>query len=106
MSLSRNMKTGDRLPDFNPVVTWPDTGLPVDLTTASAIVVNATQNGASLFTGRAATGNAAGQVTMTWNAGDTAATGEILLEVVATIGGKEWSFPGRGYFSVVVWASL
>lgn len=99
MSLSRNMKTGDRLPAFNPVIT-DDNGALVDLSAATC-VVNATQNGAALFAGRSATGGV-GTVTMAWNAGDTSAVGAIYLEVVATIGGLEWTFPSKGTFVVNV----
>lgn len=107
MSLSRTMHVSDLRPDFDPVLTDPATGLPVDLTTAVSIAVDCyTSTWTSVFTARSATGNASGQIAMAWQSSDVSTARELRLVVRVTwTGPKVQSFPsadGASYFVVQV----
>jgi len=107
MGFSRNMKQGDLEPPFNPVLYQDDGVTPYNLSTATSVKVTAKQAGAALFTSRSATGNASGQVTMTWSGTDTAVLGEITLEVeVEWTAARVQTFPAIGYFVVTVTPDL
>lgn len=106
MSLSRNMKKGDLEPPFDPVLYDAD-GNPEDLTAATSVKVTCKRGSTTVFTSRTATGNAAGQVSMPWQSGDTSTVGRLDLEVEV-----EWSpsrtqrYPDAGYFVVNVTTAL
>ena len=107
MSVSRIMHVGDLKPDFNPVLTDPATGLPVDLTAAVSIAVDCyDKTWTSVFTGRSATGNSSGQITYLWQAADVASARELRLVVRVTwTGPKIQTFPadeGTTHFVVQV----
>ena len=107
MSLSRDMKQGDLEPPFDPVLYDDDGVTPLNLSTATSVKVTCYQNGASVFTSRAATGSAAGVVNMPWVSGDTNTIGTLYLEVeVEWTAGRIQTFPSAGYFVVNVNADL
>jgi hypothetical protein len=112
VSYSMTVKRGDLLPPF--VVdltngTDPNTGagIPVDLSTATAIKVVAWRDNVLLFsrpvtvpTGDDATG---GTVTMPWQATDTDEWADLYVEVeVMFPSSKPQTFPADGYFVVHV----
>lgn len=94
------MSRGDRLPNLVATLTGRDevSGVvgPVDLTTATSITVKGVQNG-DLVIDRVVTGNANGEVTLAWEAGDTDRVGYLYLRfVVLWPNGKEQTFPEEG----------
>lgn len=110
-----NIKQNDRRPLF--VVGLKDdfgesTESAVDLTTATGAVFNM-RLASSPFTvkvnrGSAAITNAAaGEVTYTWGTADTTLNGTFDAEVeIAWADGKVETFPGAGYFEVIVWDDI
>lgn len=100
------IKQGDLTPNL--VITCTDNGVAKDLTTASTVEVVCRRDGSTavLWT-RAASGNASGQVTYTWQTGDTDTTGRLLFEVLVTWpGSKPQRFPALSYLPVDVVAHL
>ncbi len=102
------IKRGDLLPALTATLTDTPAGgvtAPVNLTTATGIRVIGRRAGATVnLFDRAATGSAAGVVTMPWQAADTAIVGRIWVEYEVTWpGAKPQSFPARGQLAVDVY---
>lgn len=100
------IKKGDLLPNL--AITCTSNGAPVDLTSALTIQVVCRREGAAavLWT-RSASGNAQGVVTYTWQAGDTATVGRLLVEVLVTWpGALPQRFPATSYLPVDVVENL
>ncbi len=107
MSLSRYMKQGDLEPPFDPVLYDDDGVTPLNLSAATSVKVTCYQNGASVFTSRAATGDAQGRVNMPWVAGDTNTIGTLRLEVeIEWSAGRIQTVPSEDTFYVYVTADL
>ena len=103
-----NLKQGDRLPALYAVLTDAN-GTPVDLTGGTVIVKfkligggTGTEKGGTCTIVDAANG----QVSYAWGATDTATPGDYNLEFVATLGGKQMTFPNEGYASMRIWDDL
>jgi len=99
------MKQGDLKPDLQIQCTSDTT---VNLTTASSVQVVCRREGATaaLWT-RTATGDSAGVVTYTWQAGDTDTVGRLLFEVLVTWPvGKPQRFPAVGVLPVDIESNL
>lgn len=96
MSLFRVMHSGDLERPFNPVL-YED-GVPVNMTGATSVKISI--NGGALKT---ASGNAVGQVTYNWAAGDlpSAGTYKVLVKVEWT-SGRTQTFPEDGSFIIKV----
>lgn len=93
-----NIKQGDTGPPLT--ITCTDNGDAVDLSAADTVKVIA--DGAATFT-RTVTGSNAGVVVMPWQTTDTAALGQIQLEVEVTWqDGTIQTFPGEGFLRVTV----
>jgi hypothetical protein len=102
-----NMKKGDLEPDLVISCRGAD-GTTPDLTTATSVQVVARLEGAStaLFT-RNATGDADGNVTMAWQAGDTDTVGRMLIEVRVTWpGSKPEHYPATSYLPIDIMDTL
>jgi hypothetical protein len=101
-----NIKKGDLKPDL--VIACTSNGVAPDFTTATTVQVVCRREGAAaaLFT-RSATGDANGNVTYTWQSGDTDTVGRLLFEVLATWPGtKPQRFPANSYLPVDVEQNL
>lgn len=101
-----NMKQGDLLPS----ITHPCTlaGAPVNLTSATIAFRFRSQAGGMVHTGAGVVLDPpeAGIVKYDWQTGDTDVPGVYNAEFVATIAGKEISFPNAGYFRLEIAAGL
>lgn len=94
------MFRGDLKPDLRLTVTdRPTPGadpVPVDFTNAVSMTVRGRRHSTLLFD-RAASGNAAGEVTMQWEIGDTVETGPIQIDVrVIWPGNKPQTYRATG----------
>ena len=89
------MKQFDVLPPIS--ISCTIDGAPVDLTTATAIRVIGSRNGAQAFSYLSPYRSGGGIVTAAWQAADTAVAGMIALEVEVTWpGGGITTFPAHG----------
>jgi hypothetical protein len=105
------MKKGDRLPSLTDTLVGPSGA--VDLTGATVVFKFFPIVGGSVVSGSAVIEDAtAGKVRYDWGASDTATAGSYYAEWVATIGGKEMTFPngdgteGPQYIKLVVVADV
>ncbi len=105
MIVDIQMKKGDRLPSIERVLRAPD-DTPVDLTGASGVVFKfqlATTPPGAVISGSCVIVDALnGRVRYDWGASDTAVGGTYRAEFIATIGGKEETFPNKGFLVLVV----
>ena len=92
--MADRMFVGDLLPQLRLDVSTTTNGITslVDFTTATTVVLNATLDGASLFSGRAATTKGNGFILMDWEATDTDTVGLVTVEAVATWTSKQHTF--------------
>jgi hypothetical protein len=88
---------GDTAPAFTCVLT--DAGLPYDATGAASVTVKIWQDGQMLVDRVASTVAADGTVTCDWQAGETDEPGPIKARVVVFSGGKQATFPPRGFMT-------
>ncbi len=106
--MTLHLKRGDLLPALEVTITNADTGVPVNLATATSVRIIGTRNWVALFNDTTPTrDNPAGKVTHTWLAAETAVAGRIAIEVEVTWpGGMVQTFPPAGYLAVDVGPDL
>lgn len=105
------LKQGDLAPPA--VLTLTDSnGTAIDISTASALRVNMTRQSlgrevrfkdrtaSSMQSGTSPNFTNKGMIRYDWQAGDTGAPGDYLLEAEAVFSGVEQTHPGRGYITV------
>ena len=97
------LNVGDTRPQLVATLTDGIAGTPVNLTAAAAITVTVVAaNGSTRYT-RTCTGTSAGVVTVPWQAGDTASSGELWVQFKVTWpDGTVQSFPAGGQLVVQI----
>lgn len=102
------LKVGDRLPEVEVSLYGAD-GQVVDLTDATVTFTLASNDGRVLIDKAAATvvTAASGLVRYSWDADDLSAPGRYRCEWIATFpGGRQMTFPNRGYDTIELTARL